>query len=94
MNFGRIFSLLIALINIIIALRENLISLGIFPLLGIFFIWFPDFAKQFTNLNLTSGMGRATPLDPNTPSCVFALIGWAILLGPLIFVLVTMFVGS
>lgn len=92
MNFNRIFSLLIALINFGIAISEKHAALGIFPLIGIIFIWFPKFAKQFDILNL--GSTRGTPLDPNTPSCVFLLIGWAILLGPLLFVLVTLIVDS
>jgi hypothetical protein len=81
MNYNRIASLLIFLVYVGIAIRLREISLMLLPLFGLCFIWFPSLAKFFDSLG--AGMSRRTaPMDPNTPSCVFVLIGWVILLTP------------
>lgn len=81
MNFNRIFSLLIFLVYIGLAIRLREFTFLLLPLVGLSFIWFPSMAKFFDGLG--AGMSRrAAPMDPNTPSCVFVLIGWGILLTP------------
>jgi len=81
MNYNRITSLLIFLVYVGLAIRLREISVLLLPLLGLAFIWFPSMAKFFDILG--AGMSRrCAPMDPNTPSCVFVLIGWGILLTP------------
>lgn len=81
MNYNRIFSLLIFLVYVGLAIRLREVTLLLLPLVGLSFIWFPSMAKFFDGLG--AGMSRrAAPMDPNTPSCVFVLIGWGILLTP------------
>ncbi|PKL49468.1 MAG: hypothetical protein CVV42_05635 [Candidatus Riflebacteria bacterium HGW-Riflebacteria-2] len=90
MNFNRIISLLIYLAYIVFAIKEKDLIIAIYPLPGLAFIWFPSLAKLFDQLSV--GLSRrAAPMDPNTPSCVFVLIGWAILLLPAFVALVAYF---
>lgn len=81
MNFSRIFSLLIYLVYAGFAIREREVVIALFPLIGMAFIWFPSLAKFFDQLGVGISR-RAAPMDPNTPSCVFVMIGWALLLSP------------
>ncbi len=90
MDKSRALSLAIVLINIIVAVMEKEVSIAIFPLLGIPLIWFPGFAKHFSNFVAPGKFGRATPLDPNTPPCLFAAIGWTILIAPAVFAIASM----
>lgn len=80
MNFNRIVSLIIYLIYLGIAIKEKEVGLAIFPLLGLAFIWFPAMAKIFDSMSVSAR--KSASMDPDTPSCVFVLIGWAILLSP------------
>jgi hypothetical protein len=94
MDKSRALSLLVVVINIIVAVKEKEIGIAIFPLLGIPFIWFPGFAKQFSNFVAPGKFGRATPLDPNTPPCLFAAIGWAVMLAPAVFAIASMLANN
>ncbi|MBU1108005.1 MAG: hypothetical protein KKB51_15130 [Candidatus Riflebacteria bacterium] len=80
MNFNRIISLLIYLVYLGFAIKEKAVVIALFPLLGLVFIWFPSMAKIFDSMGAVAR--RSAPMDPDTPSCAFALIGWAILLSP------------
>ena len=81
MNSSRVFSLIIYLVYVGFAVKEKTAVLALFPLIGLAFIWFPSQAKFFDQLG--AGLSRrSAPMDPNTPSCVFVMIGWAILLSP------------
>lgn len=63
----------------------EVLALAVF---GMLFIWFPSLARFFDQLK--PGFTKTTtPLDPNTPPCVFVLIGWGIMLLPLLFLMVT-----
>ncbi|MGM0600978.1 MAG: hypothetical protein ACQETH_14305 [Candidatus Rifleibacteriota bacterium] len=79
MNASRIVSLLILLIYIGFAIYSKFFTIVLLPLLGMVFIWFPSMFKAFDQLGIYK---RGTSMDPNTPSCFFALIGWALMFGP------------
>lgn len=81
MNFNRILSLVVFVVYLAIAIKAKEASIALLPLVGLPFIWFPSLAKFFNQFG--SGMQKAAPMDPNTPSCVFIMIGWGILLFPL-----------
>ena len=81
MNKSRIVSLLIFLIYFGYSISINYPFLSGIPLIGMVFIWFPNLVKISEQMNVS---GKIAPMDPNTPSCIFALIGWALMFGPAI----------
>lgn len=88
MSLNRTLSLLVTISYFVYATRARIYMLAFWPILGLGFIWFPNVLKVFDVLDMGSKM---RPMDPNTPSVVYVLIGWAILLGPAFVVLIGKF---
>ncbi|MFZ5949236.1 MAG: hypothetical protein ACOYXC_00910 [Candidatus Rifleibacteriota bacterium] len=80
MNLSRVISLLIVVVYAFFALRLNDPFLMALPITGMAFVWFPSLAKVLDSLGALNR--HSASMDPNTPSCVFALIGWGMLLMP------------
>ncbi|MBF0502152.1 MAG: hypothetical protein HQM09_18575 [Candidatus Riflebacteria bacterium] len=85
MDLNRLFSLIVALIYLF-TMRHGKFDLRILllPAAGLFFIWFPGLAKQFDQFSVR---GKTSPLDPDSPPCLFVAIGWGILLLPVFIII-------
>jgi hypothetical protein len=91
MNKSRIVSLLIFLVYLGFAISQRAPALAALPLIGMLFIWFPSMAKIFDQMGIYK---KSTPMDPNTPSCIFVMIGWVLMLGPAIIGLIAHIANS
>ena len=90
MLWHRLISLIIAIIYLVFALKlgtgEDVLNLFMYLVIPMATIWFGDEMGSLTGIRL-GGLGRPV-VDKESPGCLVRLLGWMLLLLPILYVLI------